>query len=226
MGNGDNGIKVNSVQRGFFAAQNPITIMNYVKMAIMATVIIILAFAAFRIIGLFRTPDVNKPVINVANLHSRIVSIGELATLQYDYRTLIRHNDSRQIFGWNVPLTQKSYIIMVDGTMKIGIDASELAINVSEQTNTITIIIPNAKILSHELFAHSMEILDESSGLFNRISINDWATMEDAEKEAMVKIATEKDLFIRAENDAVRMFQALIEGIVPDDYIVNITRRR
>ena len=168
------------------------------------------------------TPD-NKTVVNVSNLQQQIVSIGELATIEYNYRNVVALKDSRQIKGWNIPLTQKSFMVVVEGTMKIGIDTSGILIDAPEESQTISITIPRAKILSHEIHEDTVQVFDEKSGLFNRISIEDWTTLAAIEKQAMVDKVSETDIFTRAENDAAKMLQAFIEGIVPVEYAVNVT---
>jgi len=218
----DNDKKKKNIQKLDFTA-----IKRYLYVAIAVLLIVIIAIVAFRIGGFLQRNPLeieNEVTISIATLEYQLHTIGEIATLQYYYRTLITMEDSHQIFGWNIPLTQKSFIITVDGEIKIGIDASEMIVSASENTNTIQITIPGAKILSHELKEDTMVILDESSGLFNRVSIGDWATMAIEEKAVMEAQVAESDMFTRAEEDAVRMLQALIEGVVPDNYTVIVKR--
>lgn len=199
-----------------------------VVLVVALVVVIVAAVVVFKVGGFFRnlTPAVeNSTVVNITQLKQQIVSIGELATLEYNYTTLITMKDSHSIKGWNIPLTQKSYIIAVDGTMKIGIDVSDVSVDASEDTKTISITIPKAKILSHELHEDSMEVLEESSGLFNPVSIEDWPTMAIAKKQEIEDEVSESDAFVRAEDDAVRMLQALIVGVVPEEYTVTVARR-
>jgi len=201
---------------------------KYVIIVVVVILLCIVAFAAFRIGGFFpgSLPEVvNETVINVSNLQQQIVSIGELATTEYNYRNVIVMQDSHSILGWDIPFTQRSYIIMVEGTMKIGIDASDISVSASEENKIISIIVPKAKILTHVLHEDTIEVLEENSGLFNRVRIEDWATMAIAQKEEMEEKISDTDIFNRAENDAVRMLQALISGVVPEDYTVNVTGR-
>ena len=100
--------------------------------------------------------------------------------------------------------------------MKIGIDTSE-------PNRAISIAVPKAKIISHELYEDTLEVLEESSGLFNPIRIEDWATEATAQKQAMEADASESDMFARAQNDAVVILKAFIEGVIPEEYTVNIT---
>jgi len=209
--------------------KNLFAFMKYGKLAIVAVVVLLLVGAAIWISGYLRAKSWEKPIIaddtvvDVSTLQQQILSIGELATLEYNYKNVVTLKNSHQIIGWNIPLTQKSFIIVYDGTMKIGIDTSDILINASEHTKTISITVPKAKILSHELHEDSVEVLEEKSGLFNPVSITDWATMAVSEKQKMEETVSASDMFTRAQNDAVKMLQALIGGIVPANYTVNVT---
>ena len=198
--------------------------------AIMAILIIILVVILIRTSGCswvnpLEVEVTNETVISVSYLEQQIVSIGELALVEYNYKTLITMQDSHKLGGWSIPLTQKSFIITVDGRIKIGIDASDIFVNVSENMKTISVVVPGAKILSHELFEETLVVMEESSGLFNPVSIEDWATMAIVEKQAMEEQVMASDVFTRAENDAVRMLQAFLGGVVPEEYTVNVTQR-
>ena len=184
-------------------------------------VIVVLVIAIVTLGGERFKKTESNPVLNVISLEEQILAIGELATLQYDYKTLIQSSDNHKIKGWTIPLTQKSVIISIDGTMKIGVDMSEVSIDNSEE-KIISITVPKSKILSHTLHEDTMAVLEEKSGLFNRISFEDWPTMAASEKQTMVDKVSESDMFIKAGNDAVRILQSLIAGVIPEGYIVEV----
>jgi len=165
----------------------------------------------------------SSSTVNVSNLQQQILSIGELATVEYDYTNVVDSQTSRTIKGRNVPLTKKSFIVALDGTIKIGIDIAEGSFDVNEDTKTVSVIVPKAKILSHEIHEDTLRVLDEKSGLFNPISIEDYTTLAASQKKAMEDKVAGGDMFERAENDAAKMLQTLIEGVVPEEYTVEVT---
>jgi len=164
----------------------------------------------------------NSTVVNVTNLQQQILSIGELATLEYDYTNVIEMKDSLKIKNFKVPGTQKSFIVSFDGTMKIGIETSGIVIDAPEDAQTIFITVPKAKILSHEIHEETLKVLDQKSGLFNVVKIEDYATLATAQKQAMADKVSASDMITRAQNDAVKMLQSLIAGIVPEGYTVEV----
>ena len=201
-------------------------IKRYAIIAVIIVALVALAIIIFKISGWLNGAPIeveSNISIDIAALEEQILSIGELATIEYYYQTVIMYEDSHAILGWDIPFTQKSFIIVIDGRMKIGIDTSDINVKASEQTQSISITLPNAKILSHELLEDTMVVMDESSGLFNPISIEDWSTMAVEQKQSMSEKVNESDLFKRAEDDAVRMIQALIESVAPDEYTITVS---
>ena len=164
----------------------------------------------------------SETVVNISNLQEQILSIGELATIEYDYTNVIDSQNSLTIKGWNVPGTKKSFIVSLDGTMKIGIDAAGAVIASAEGSQDIVITIPKAKILSHEIHEDAIRVLDQKSGMFNPVKIEDYTGMAAEEKKAMEKKLVKGDLFARAETEAARMIQTLIEALVPPEYTVQV----
>jgi len=221
---GEGTANTNAPQQNVVIIKKPVVFTKYIKIAIAAVFVISLTIAAYQFKAFFSGPlKIEKNTeLKMFNLQQQIESIGELATLEYNYSTLIRMKDSRSLKNWNIPLTQKSFIIVVDGTMKIGIDASKIDVDVSETSKTISITIPKAKVLSHELHEDTLEVLEESSGLFNRVSIEDWPAMAIAKKQEMEDKVSDNDVFTRAGNDAAKMLKSLITGVVPEDYTVNV----
>jgi len=162
----------------------------------------------------------------VSALREQILSIGELATLEYDYTNVINSKTSSETKGWSIPGTKKSFIAMFDGTMKLGIDLSDISVDANEDTQSIIIIIPKAKILSHEIHMDTFETLNEKTGLFSRYHIGEDIEQLKLEQQALedkVNDASKSDMLTRAENDAVKMLQTLIAGIVPAEYTVEVT---
>ena len=198
---------------------------RYLILAGIAIVVIAIAAGGLYIFfkGNFSGEAVNSStVVNIANLQEQVLSIGELATIEYDYTNVIDSTTSLAIKGWNVPGTAKSFIVVLDGTMKIGIDASGIHMEQPEESQTILITIPKARILSHEIHEDTLKVLDQKSGLFNPVKIEDYTSLAATEKKEMEKKAATGDLFPRAEKEAVRMIQQFIGAGLPEGYTVKV----
>lgn len=151
----------------------------------------------------------NKEV-DIGVIQTEVKEIGELATVEYLYTDANRFSDPRQIFGFSIPFTTKSFIVKWDGIIKAGIDVGEVTLELNEERKEIIVGIPEAKILSHELNENSFETLDESSGLFNSIKVEDVHTLEAVGKEAMEERAMENGLLEKADKNAQEVLANLI----------------
>ena len=80
---------------------------------------------------------------------------------------------------------------------------------------------PKATILSHEIDENSLEILDETKNLFNRIQIEDYNTFQSEQKKICEEYALERGLLEKAYDNAKNVITEMIHT-VPDakDYAV------
>ena len=82
-----------------------------------------------------------------------------------------------------IPFTTKSFILTYDGTVKAGVDLDGAEVSVSGTTVTITL--PEAEILSHEIDEDSMEVFDEKTSIFNPFTVEDFTSFQSDQKAAM-----------------------------------------
>ena len=143
------------------------------------------------------TREVDISIIN-AELHQ----IGELATMEYLYTDANRFSDLKKLFGVNVPFTTKTCIAKWDGVIKAGIDVNRITAELDNENYVITVWLPAAEILSHEIDDESFEVLDEKNGLFNPIKAEDVKTLEAVSKDAMEQRAIENGLLEKAFENA------------------------
>lgn len=96
---------------------------------------------------------------------------------------------------------------------------------ISIDNDQLNITLPAAKILSHEIDEKSIEVYDESSNIFNQISINDYKSFATKEKKKMKKklflMVFQKSLKQKAEQTLTTYLQAIPE--IKDHYKLNIT---
>ena len=80
---------------------------------------------------------------------------------------------------------------------------------------------PKATILSHEIDQNSLEILDETKNIFNRIQIEDYNTFQVEQKKICEDYALERGLLDKAYDNAKKVITEMIHT-VPDakDYPV------
>ena len=121
--------------------------------------------------------------IDTVVLQNQLSEIRELATVTYAYTNMAQFESSNDFYGVKIPFTTKSFILTYDGTVKAGVDLDGAEVSVSGTTVTITL--PEAEILSHEIDEDSMEVFDEKTSIFNPFTVEDFTSFQSDQKAAM-----------------------------------------
>lgn len=172
-----------------------------------------------QITDLQETPIVwdDKPTteITIDLIESEIKDIGELATIEYFYTDAGKFEDPKKVFGVNIPFTTKSFIAKWDGVIKAGVRIDGIIVEIIDSNKEIIIHIPNAEILSHEIYSDSIETLDEKDGLFNPVKVDDVREFDAVSKVTMEERAIENGLLDKAFENA----KVIIEKLVSNDVV-------
>ena len=163
-----------------------------------------------------------SPTINLELIHSEINNIGELATTEYLFTDAAKFSDSKQIKNWNIPFTEKSFILRWSGKIKAGVELSKVTIDVDAESKKIVVSVPTAKILSYSVDSDSVEVLNEKDNIFNNISVDDKVKFDAKTEEAMKNRAIENGLIEKAQKNAEDILLRLIQSdpVAHDNYTV------
>ena len=166
----------------------------------------------------------SKTKIEADTIKESIKTIAELATLSYSYTDVGLFSDKKTVtlFGNEIGIigTDKSFIISYDGEVKMGLDVSQISVEVKDKRIIITM--PPIKILSHVVNEKSVKLLDEKSGLFNSISVKDYTNFIAEQKQKMDEKVHENGLFSQAQTNAEAQIKALLLAIpgISEEYKV------
>lgn len=152
-------------------------------------------------------PEVSLDVINTT-----LQEIGELATTEYLYTDAGRYSDAREVGNFTIPFTKKHFTMKWDGVIKAGIEVDEINVELNQKEKILTVHLPQAKILSHEIDEDSIEVLDESDGLFNSVSVEDQVKFNAACKGEMEQRAIENGLLEKAQKNAQALILQLLNA--------------
>lgn len=174
---------------------------------------------------LLDTPIIATPVapeINLDTIYSEIVDVGELATVEYLFTDAAKFSDSLQYNDWNIPFTEKSFVIKWNGVIKAGVKLEEVDITVDEKAGKIVIFMPPAQILSYIVDRDSIEVLDERDSIFNNITIDDKTKFDATTEEAMRQRAIDNGLLDKAQKNAQDIIKRLLTAnpAVGDQYVI------
>ena len=176
--------------------------------AVRIVILLLVLLIAFAIFTGISTATIVKSRTTALGLKD----IGELATQAGFYTNVQMISGSREIFGINIPLTEKKYIFGYDGVIKAGIDFADIKVVVDEMTRVITVTLPEVKVLSNEIDENSFEIFDESHNIFNTLKVDDMNTSLIALKEESEAKAIENGLLENARRNAEVLVRGFLAG--------------
>jgi hypothetical protein len=113
-----------------------------------------------------------------------VLPAAEFISLHYRYSSVMKDVSSKEMFGIQIPGTEKKLLAVIDGTMKLGIDCQKMEIDTT-RTDTLFIKFPPIKILSHELHPETAEVYDQKNGMFNKYRAKDLFILESKQKTEM-----------------------------------------
>lgn len=153
----------------------------------------------------------SEPEITSTGLTQQIQEIEELATLSYNYTKVGKFSNNLTFNGWDIPLTQKSFLITYNGKLKAGVKMDKIAVDVNN--NEIIVSIPDIEILSNEIDESSIEVYDETKNVFNPISINDYKSFAKKQKEAVAQEAIENGILSEAATKTQKTIKNYLKAI-------------
>ena len=199
--------------------KNKKKLSNKIKKWIIACILAILIFACCFFAGIYYASKEEEADITATALYERLVEIEELSVIEYQYAKVGRFENSLTLNGWNIPLTEKYFILTYTGVIKAGVDLSDALVEVDG--NTVTITLPATEILSNELDEESIEVYDESNNIFNQIAVSDYTTFALQQKEVVEAEAIEDGILEEAE-DRVTMVLTSIINAIDESYTVEV----
>lgn len=156
-------------------------------------------------------PEAPMPAITGRMLEERLQAVQKLVSTEYYYTQMGSFEEQKDFYGWSIPFTTKRFIVSYDGVIKAGVDLSQAKVKVGESRVTVTL--PEAAVISHEIPEDSIKVLDESSNVLNPIRIEDYTGFTQAQKQEMEKQAIANGLLDIAKEkaaDAVSTFLFLL----------------
>lgn len=165
-----------------------------------------------------------EPVITSARIQEQLRAVSELVTQQYIYTNADRGEYNKTwLWGWDMPFSDKSLLVKYDGTIKAGIDLSDVQVDVNEDTRTVTVTLPGSKVTDNNVPQNTILVYETRDGLFNKVTIDDSNALISKGKEAMEAKAIERGLLDEADKQAqtlIRTFLTMMPGM--DSYKLEI----
>ena len=148
------------------------------------------------------------PVVESETIQSELNSLQELVTQEYIYT----NSDKRvqDASGFLGGLRKSTLILTYDGTIKAGIDMSEIKVEVNQETRTIIVTLPDSKITDNNIPQESIVVVEAKDGLFNEVTIDDYNSFISEQKIIMEQKAIERGLLEKADKEARKAIQTFL----------------
>ena len=146
-----------------------------------------LFFATKAVVKILQFSDSRKTQITSEFVSNQISEISELATLHHHYRKVANYQEAKKLLvympDWRINKSIKEFALIYQGDVKMGYDLKNVKIEVDSTTRTISIHLPEPKILSHSIDFESIQVLWEKNGWFNNIKFEDFKQFFIAEQK-------------------------------------------
>ena len=179
-----------------------------------AGAVLLLLLLAFWLGALWRGRE-QQPVITSDLLGQQLQTVQELVSVEYHYTNMGKFENQVDFYGWKVPFTTKRFLVSYDGLIKAGVDLSGATVEVDEVQKSVTITLPESRILSHEIPEDSIQVFDETRNIFNPITIEDYTGFTRDQKAEVEQRAIDEGLLTGASEkarEAVETLAALLPG--------------
>ena len=188
-----------------------------------ATIILTLALvimSAVMTLLIFRKKD--KP--NSESVRSVIMdgikNVSELATVRRSFQSIVTFSDSRKIPGLNVniPGTSRKFMLKYNGTIVCGCDLTKIKVSETYGSDRVKITLPHAEVLDIYADFQSLEVYDQSAGIFSRVKLEDQNREITADLEKVKAHELENGLLELADGNVKQILSSVVAptGVLAD----------
>ena len=103
-------------------------------------------------------------------------------------------------------------ILTYDGIIRAGVDMSQVYLRINDRT--VTVMMPAAEILSHEIDENSVKIFDETTSIFNPFTVKDYTELYADQKKSVEAKALTKGLLTEAGKQGETAVRQLLQPVI------------
>lgn len=152
-----------------------------------------------------------RPTLDSFTVRQLLTPLSQLTTLQYSYQDVELYENSRQLFGMELPFTQQQILYTYSGTVHAGVDLAALEITVDEAERTIHVQLPQPAILAHEIDEDSFAFYTVKDSLFTRVQLEQFtAQIADLKAEKERQLALDGDFYTQVLDNAQQVIAGLL----------------
>lgn len=178
--------------------------MRYLKIILLGIVSLLAILGILSISNFWQKWANPKTEVSATVLLERIEKVVKLTTVEGNFSEIYNYKNHIVADIW--PLRKKA-LVRIKAKVAVGYNFDDLIIDINSETRTISIPnFPEPEILSIE---HDMDYYNFENGFFNMITNKDITEMGIEAKKFIADKAIESDLFERAEEQKMELFDML-----------------
>lgn len=164
------------------------------------------------------TVEKNEVVtITSETLRNQLNTLSNLVTEEYIYTNADkRESKETWIFGWDRPFSANSLLVTYDGTIKAGIDLSQVQIDVDNDKRTVTVTLPASRVTDNNIPQETINVVEVKDGLFNKVTFDNYNDFIAEQKIVMEERAINQGLLTKADEEArtlIKSFFSVLPGM-------------
>ncbi len=179
---------------------------NNLAVWLLLAVALVLAFLLYR-----SGHSQDKSEYDSTAIMEKISYIGELSLVKYSYTGVISYKDYMKFMNFQVPLTDKSFLIQYSGYVKAGIDMSKTTVHVSGKQVKIGLAKP--VIQETVIDEKSLQVFDQSMNILNPVKVSDYQKAIVGEKNKIIRDAISKGILTESSDQAHKYITSLLEEL-------------
>ena len=145
--------------------------------------------------------------VTMVEIESAMSRIGELTSVSYNYSGVTFASDYAQIVEWDVPFTRNMLAVEYEGTIRAGYMVSDIEFVVDDETQIITVTLPEMEVFSNEINTQEVEWEDN---ILNHISPDAVTDILDEARDEELEAAFEAGI----EQEAQESVESIIVDIL------------
>lgn len=158
------------------------------------------------------SPIVEEPTVDAMTVEEIISPASDLVTMKYSYTDVDVYENSKKLFGKKIPLTTDKVIFSYSGVISGGVDLSQIKYDIDNEAKTITVTLPEPKLMAHEMDESSFKFYDAKNSIFTQTKLEDYtALMDKLKKEKETRLRYDKEFLPSVTENAQNVLDDLFK---------------
>lgn len=149
--------------------------------------------------------------LSVTTVKEILTPAADLITTKYHYTDSDMYSRTGQLLF--IKYTKNKVVFTYSGVVHAGITLSDMKCEVREATRTISITLPEPKILSHELDESSFTFYEIKNSVFSKFTMENYTNLvAEMKQKTEDKLYADEDFFKEVTNNARNVIRNLLQN--------------